>query len=97
MSIVKAAFRMPRAAPLIFVCYVLVAIVSGLSNLVSQEIVVRAFSVLTGTGVGFFVRYLLEKRWVFLDAYDNHVAEIARSPFMAPSVSARRYFSGLSS
>ena len=85
MSIVKAAFRLPRAAPLIFVCYVLVATVSGLSNLASQEIVVRALpiapimvSVLTGTGVGFFVRYLLEKRWVFLDAYDNHVAEIRK-------------------
>lgn len=85
MSRVKTAFRPPPAAPLIFVCYVLAAIISGLSNLASQEIVVRALpiapimaSVLTGTGVGFFVKYVLEKRWVFLDRYDNHVAEIRK-------------------
>ena len=85
MNKAKAAFRPPLAAPLIFVRYVLFAIVSGLSNLASQEIVVRALpiapimvSVLIGTGVGFFVKYLLEKRWVFLDGYDNHVAEIRK-------------------
>ena len=85
MSEVKAAFRPPLAAPLIFVRYVLSAIVSGLSNLASQEIVVRALpiapimiSLLIGTGVGFFLKYFLDKRWVFLDGYDNHVAEIRK-------------------
>ena len=55
----------------------------GPVELASQEIVVRGLpivpmmvSVLTVTGVGFFVKYLLEKRWVFLDGYNNHVAEI---------------------
>jgi putative flippase GtrA len=82
---VKAAVRPSPAARLIFVCYVLVAIVSGLSNLASQEVVVRVLpiapivvSVLTGTGVGFFVKYCLEKRWVFLDGYDSHISEVRK-------------------
>jgi putative flippase GtrA len=33
-------------------------------------------SILVGTAVGFFVKYLLDKRWVFLDIYDGHGAEI---------------------
>ncbi|HMF24082.1 MAG TPA: hypothetical protein VKG24_18455 [Pseudolabrys sp.] len=41
-----------------------------------MPIVPMMVSVLTVTGVGFFVKYLLEKRWVFLDGYNNHVAEI---------------------
>ncbi len=85
MNKAKAADRAPLAAHVIFVRYVLFAIISGLSNLASQEIVVRALplaplmvSVLVGTGVGFLIKYLLEKRWVFLDEYGGHVAEIRK-------------------
>lgn len=73
------------AAHVIFVRYVLFAVISGLANLASQEIVVRLspaapimISILAGTGIGFFVKYLLEKKWVFLDAYDGHVAELRK-------------------
>jgi putative flippase GtrA len=85
MSEVETALRPNLPAHVIFVRYVLFAVVSGLSNLASQEIVVRVLplapimaSVLFGTGVGFLVKYLLDKRWIFLDTYDGHVAEIRK-------------------
>jgi putative flippase GtrA len=79
---VKATFRPPPAAPLILVLLCSCRDRLGPAELASQEIVVglpivpMMVSVLTVTGVGFFVKYLLEKRWVFLDGYNNHVAEI---------------------
>lgn len=73
------------AAHQIFVRYVFFAIVSGLANLAAQEIAVRVVpgfhvmvSVLAGTGVGFIVKYLLEKHWIFYDAYDSHAEEIRK-------------------
>jgi len=75
----------PLPAYVIFVRYVCFAVVAGLSNIVTQEIVIRAIlsqpvevSILGGTAIGFFVKYLLEKRWVFLDMYDSHAAEIRK-------------------
>jgi putative flippase GtrA len=75
----------PLSAHVIFVRYVLFAIMAGLSNIVAQEIIVRTvlsepieISILVGTVMGFFVKYLLEKRWVFLDIYDGHQAEIRK-------------------
>jgi putative flippase GtrA len=35
-------------------------------------------SVLLGTGVGFFVKYVLDKRWVFLDDYEGHLLELRK-------------------
>jgi putative flippase GtrA len=85
LSEVEAARRPPLAAHVIFVRYVVFAVISGLSNLASQEIIIRALpaapimpSVLAGTGVGFIVKYLLDKRWVFLDSYDGHAAEFRK-------------------
>ncbi len=85
MSVVEAIFHPSPSAHAIFVRYVLFAIVSGLSNLTTQEVVIRALpitpimvSVTAGTGVGFFVKYLLDKRWVFLDGYDGHATEIRK-------------------
>jgi putative flippase GtrA len=81
----EVIFRPSLASHVIFTRYVLFAIVSGLANLAFQEIVVRTVptlpimvSVLSGTSVGFWVKYLLEKRWVFLDVYDGHAAEIRK-------------------
>lgn len=69
----------------IFVRYVSFAIVAGLANILAQEIVTRAtptanviFSVLAGTAVGFFVKYVLDKRWIFNDVYSGRVAEIQK-------------------
>jgi putative flippase GtrA len=72
----------PLSAHVIFIRYVVFAIVAGLTNIGAQEIFVRAVplapimgSIFSGTVLGFFVKYLLEKRWVFLDEYCGHVAE----------------------
>ncbi len=60
----------------IFVRYVLFAAVATLANLLAQELVVRfspiaplTASILAGTVVGFVVKYILDKRWIFYDAY----------------------------
>ncbi len=82
MSETDAGGRPALAAHVIFVRYVLFAVISSAANLVSQEAVVRlippaplSVSLLVGTGIGFLVKYLLEKRWVFLDAYEDHASE----------------------
>jgi hypothetical protein len=70
----------------IFVRYVAFAIIAGLANLVTQEAVVRALpqsapimtSVLSGTAVGFGVKYLLDKYFIFLDGYEGHAAELRK-------------------
>lgn len=69
----------------IFIRYVLFAVVAGLANLATQELVVRAAphapimaSVLAGTIIGFVLKYLLDKRFVFLDGYDGHVEEVRK-------------------
>ncbi|MEJ0093004.1 MAG: GtrA family protein [Methylocella sp.] len=84
----------------IFVRYVLFAILAGLMNLLTQAIVfhmapapiivggldrlglrinsfdfVLAISILAGTGVGFIIKYVLDKRWIFFDDYDNPADE----------------------
>jgi putative flippase GtrA len=73
------------ATHVIFLRYVLFAVVSSLTNLASQEMVIRLVplaplmvSVLTGTGIGFLAKYALEKRWIFLDSYDGHTDEIRK-------------------
>lgn len=85
MTALSPALRPALAARAVFIRYVLFAVVSGIANLGAQEIVVRLLplwpvmvSVLAGTGIGFFVKYVLEKRWVFLDEYETHAAEIRK-------------------
>ncbi|MDQ3560230.1 MAG: GtrA family protein [Pseudomonadota bacterium] len=60
----------------ILVRYVLFAIVSTLANLLTQEMVVQnaptaklTLSILAGTVGGFAVKYVLDKYWIFYDAY----------------------------
>jgi putative flippase GtrA len=82
MSDPKVAYYPPLSAHVIFIRYVTFAIVAGLTNIGAQEIFVRALpltpimaSIFSGTILGFFVKYLLEKRWVFFDKFGGHVAE----------------------
>jgi putative flippase GtrA len=82
MSELEAVCRPPLSAHATFLRYVAFAIIAGLTNIAAQEIFVRAVplapiiaSIFSGTVLGFFVKYLLEKRWVFLDEYRGHVAE----------------------
>ncbi len=72
----------------IFVRYVLFAVISTLANLLTQEIVVQtvpvarlALSILAGTAVGFAVKYVLDKNWIFYDAYTTPQGE-ARKVFL---------------
>jgi putative flippase GtrA len=70
----------------IFVRYVVFAVIAGVANLATQEAAVRLLppdapimlSVLAGTAVGFVVKYLLDKYWIFLDGYDGHIAELRK-------------------
>jgi putative flippase GtrA len=68
-----------------FVRYVLFAIVSTIVNLGTQELVVRAapvaplaLSILAGTATGFAVKYVLDKYWIFHDAYAGHGRELRK-------------------
>jgi putative flippase GtrA len=66
----------------IFIRYVLFAAAGGASNLASQEATLPALplidSVLVSTGVGFVVKYVLDKRWIFLDEFGEHAAEVRK-------------------
>jgi putative flippase GtrA len=68
-----------------FALYVLFAAFSMLANLVAQEAVMRTatvaalpLSILVGTVVGFVVKYLLDKKWVFDDSYAGARSEIRK-------------------
>jgi putative flippase GtrA len=70
---------------MIAVSYVLFAIVSTLANLAAQELVIRisplaplAVSMTAGTVVGFAIKYLLDKHWIFQDQYTAHVDELKK-------------------
>jgi putative flippase GtrA len=84
-----AAVRRPasgRVAPTtILGRYVLFAVLATLANLLTQEAVFRlaptarlSLSILAGTVVGFAVKYILDKRWIFYDAYSSHTREIRK-------------------
>jgi putative flippase GtrA len=66
----------------VFLRYILFAVVSTIANLGTQELVVRtapvaelALSILAGTAVGFAVKYVLDKKWIFYDAYTTRANE----------------------
>ena len=70
---------------MIFIRYVLLAAAGGASNLASQEATIRLLpalplivSVLVGTGVGFVVKYVIDKRWIFFDEFGEHAAEVRK-------------------
>lgn len=65
--------------------YVAFAIFSMAANLLTQEAVVRMspvyplpLSILAGTAAGFAVKYVLDKRWIFRDAYTTGREEIRK-------------------
>jgi putative flippase GtrA len=66
-----------------FVRYVVFAVVATLANLATQEAVMRlapvaalTLSILAGTAAGFVLKYVLDKKWVFDDAYAGHREEL---------------------
>ena len=69
----------------ILVRYVSFAIIAGAMNLMTQAIVFGlapvqplAASILAGTAVGFMVKYILDKRWIFFDDYDGAAQEVRK-------------------
>jgi putative flippase GtrA len=59
--------------------YVLFAVVATVVNLAAQEAAIRlapiaplTVSILAGTAAGFAVKYILDKKWIFYDAYTSH-------------------------
>src|SRR4051794_31140468 len=73
------------SARAVFIRYVCFAGLAAVANLATQAAVARAApvagimaSVAAGTVAGFVVKYWLDKRWVFLDAYDSHAAEVRK-------------------
>jgi putative flippase GtrA len=73
--------------------YLLFAVIAGAMNLGVQAVAFAllpvqplALSILAGTGVGFAVKYLLDKRWIFFDGYHGPARE-ARKIFLYGSFS----------
>ena len=70
---------------MMFVRYVVFAVIATLANLATQEAVIRTapvapltLSILMGTVAGFVLKYLLDKKWVFDDGYDGHRQELQK-------------------
>ena len=62
--------------------YVLFAILSTIANIATQELAIRispveplTVSILAGTIVGFALKYVLDKLYVFADSYDGRAGE----------------------
>ena len=78
---------MPLAPPsTIAIRYVLFAVIATLANLAAQEAVVRlapplALSIAAGTAVGFAVKYLLDRKWIFFDRFTSHREEARKLSF----------------
>ncbi|MXQ11456.1 GtrA family protein [Microvirga makkahensis] len=75
--------RTGSPAPGMFIRYVLFAVLATLANLLTQEASIRfapgaplSFSILMGTAAGFILKYVLDKKWVFEDAYAGHRREL---------------------
>ena len=85
MSTLNVASPTALPAHAIFVRYVLFAVIAGICNLATQEATIQLLpsativpSVLAGTAIGFIVKYVLDKRYIFLDPRDSHVAEMRK-------------------
>ena len=70
---------------MMFVRYVLFAVVATLANLITQEVVIRTtpvapltLSIFMGTVAGFILKYVLDKKWVFEDEYGSHRQELQK-------------------
>lgn len=67
--------------------YIAFAVVATVANLAIQEATLRvlpaslALSILAGTIVGFVVKYVLDKQWIFADPLEGHYQE-ARKVFL---------------
>jgi putative flippase GtrA len=65
--------------------YLVFAAISTVANLLGQEVTSRvvpaaplALSILVGTAMGFAVKYVLDKRWIFKDPYTTRKEEMRK-------------------
>lgn len=72
----------PRFSGISLLRYAISAAVSVVANLGAQEAVVRGLpfaplmlSIITGTIVGFLVKYVIDKSWTFREKYTNGILE----------------------
>ena len=70
---------LPLAPSSIAIRYVLFAVIATVANLAAQEVVIRlgppaalTLSIAAGTVVGFAVKYVLDKKWIFFDRFTSH-------------------------
>lgn len=70
--------------------YVLFAVIATVANFAAQELVIGitpvaplALSILAGTAVGFAVKYVLDKKWIFYDRYTSHSGEVRKATLYA--------------
>lgn len=68
-----------------FLRYVAFALLAMVANLAVQELVVRGWpaapllaAIAAGTGAGFAIKYLLDKLWVFDDAFTGYRQEASK-------------------
>jgi putative flippase GtrA len=85
MGNTKPIHHAGSALTTMFIRYVLFAVLATLANLLTQEASVRLapkapllLSILMGTAAGFILKYILDKRWVFEDAYSGHRQELQK-------------------
>jgi len=85
MSEVNAEFGQALDTHVLVVRYALFAVLAGVANLASQALVLRLgpaypliLSILVGTGVGFLVKYVLDKHWIFFDGYGDQLSELRK-------------------
>lgn len=70
--------------------YLISAVISVGANLLAQEAVVQAvppaplmLSIIFGTGVGFLVKYVIDKTWTFRARYTDYATEARRMSLSA--------------
>ena len=70
---------------MMFVRYILFAVLATLVNLGTQEMTIRiapvaplTSSIIMGTAAGFILKYVLDKKWVFDDDYGGHRQEFQK-------------------
>lgn len=81
------SIRLParQRSPGIFARYALFCVIAGVMNILTQAAVFRfvpfqplAVSILAGTALGFIVKYILDKHWIFFDDYGDVRREVGK-------------------
>lgn len=81
------AFQRPTKRPSFGIAlrYALFCVIAGVMNILTQAAVFSiatieplAISILAGTAIGFIVKYVLDKHWIFFDDYGDVRQEVGK-------------------